>query len=296
MTTRELEIFSAVVECGSMSAAARKLRISQSSVSQVVVELERKYDVLLFERYAHTLHLTDVGSTLLEYARQTLNLARETETFLRGATQRPHLRVGASATVGSSVLCPLLDRLRGELPQIKLDVLVSNTQTIEDLLLRYQLDIGLVEGRITRQEMVQERVTGDSLALICGRGHPFYGRETVSLRELDGQTFLMREEGSGTRAQLEGELERCKVHYHVGWVANSPEALRQAVIHNFGLSALSPYTLRDSLRQGELWAFRAEGMDLSRQFTLVYHVDKYHAPAFARFRQICQALGDEAPV
>lgn len=63
MTTRELEIFSAVVECGSMSAAARKLRISQSSVSQVVVDLERKYDVLLFERYAHSLHLTDVGRT-----------------------------------------------------------------------------------------------------------------------------------------------------------------------------------------------------------------------------------------
>ncbi len=296
MTTRELEIFSAVVDCGSMSAAARKLRISQSSVSQVVVELERKYDVLLFERYAHTLHLTEVGRTLLEYARQTLNLARETETFLRGATQRPHLRVGASATVGCSVLCPLLDRLRQELPQIALDVLVSNTQIIEDLLMRYQLDIGLVEGRITHQELVQERVTGDSLALICGRGHPFYGREMVSPRELDGQTFLMREEGSGTRAQLEGELERCKVQYHVGWVANSPEALRQAVIHNFGLSALSPYTLQDSLRKGELWAFRAEGMDLSRQFTLVYHADKYPAAAFTRFRQICQALGEEAPV
>ena len=261
MTTRELEIFSAVVECGSMSAAARKLRISQSSVSQVVVDLERKYDVLLFERYAHSLHLTDVGRTLSEYARQALSLARETESFLQGSTQRPHLRVGASVTVGCSLLCPLLERLRQELPQV------------------------------THRDLVKERVVEDRLALICGRGHPFFGRETVSPRELSGQTFLLREEGSGTRAQLERELQRLKLHYHVGWVSSNPEVIRQAVIHNFGLSALSPRILRDSLRQGELWAFRVRELDLSRQFALVYHRDKFPGEAFSRFRRICAELG-----
>ena len=291
MTTRELEIFSAVVECGSMSAAARKLRISQSSVSQVVVDLERKYDVLLFERYAHSLHLTDVGRTLSEYARQALSLARETESFLQGSTQRPHLRVGASVTVGCSLLCPLLERLRQELPQITLETVVANTQSVEDRLLRYELDVGLVEGQVTHRDLVKERVVEDRLALICGRGHPFFGRETVSPRELSGQTFLLREEGSGTRAQLERELQRLKLHYHVGWVSSNPEVIRQAVIHNFGLSALSPRILRDSLRQGELWAFRVRELDLSRQFALVYHRDKFPGEAFSRFRRICAELG-----
>lgn len=290
MTTRELEIFAAVVECGTMSAAARKLRISQSSVSQVVVDLEREYDVLLFERYAHSLHLTDVGRTLLEYARETLNLARETETFLRGATQRPHLRVGASATVGCSVLCPLLDRLRRELPQINLEVFVANTRSIEERLLRYELDIGLVEGLVTHPDLVREQVVKDALSLICGRDHPFFGREVISPGELDGQTFLLREEGSGTRAQLERELQKHRVRYHVGWVSSEPEAIRQAVVRGFGLSALSPRILRDSLDRGDLWAFRAEGLDLSREFVLAYHRNKYQSDAFARFRRICADL------
>ena len=180
-----------------MSAAASKLHISQSSVSQVVVELEHKYDVLLFERYARTLHLTDVGQTLLEYARQTLNLARETETFLRGATQRPRLRVGASVTVGCSVLCSVLEQLRRELPQIMLEVIVSNTQNIQERLLRYELDIGVVEGLVTHSDLVKKRIVGDTLALICGQGHPFFGLKSVPMRELDGQTFLLREEGTG---------------------------------------------------------------------------------------------------
>ena len=197
MTTRELEIFSTVMECGTMSAAARKLHISQSSVSQVVVELEHKYDVLLFERYVRTLHLTDVGQTLLEYARQTLNLARESETFLRGATQRPRLRVGVSVTVECSVLCSVLEQLRRELPQIMLEVVVSNTQNIQERLLRYELDIGVVKGLVTHPDLVKERIVGDTLALICGQGHPFFGLKSVPMRELDGQTFLLREEGTG---------------------------------------------------------------------------------------------------
>lgn len=290
MTTRVLEIFSAVVECGSMSAAARKLRISQSSVSQAVVELERKYDVLLFERCAHTLRPTAVGETLLEYANRTLGLARETEAFLQSATHQVRLRVGASVTVGRSVLCPALTRLRQELPQITVETVVTNTHAIEGLLVDHELDLGLVEGQVTHQELTKEHLVRDNLALICGRGHPFFGRQSVSPDELNGQTFVLREDGSGTRAQLEQALQQHKIRYHTGWVSSSSEVIQKAVICNFGLSALSLRILQDSLRQGLLWSFQVEGFQLSRDFTLVYHKDKYPAQAFSCFRQICLDL------
>ena len=135
MTIRDLEIFSAVVDCGSMSGAARKLRISQSSVSQVIAEIEREYGVLLFERYAHSLHLTHTGKTLMEYARQTLHLVRETDAFLHSDARRSELRVGASVTVGSCVLCPILRELREREPGFRAEVLVSNTHEIEEKLL-----------------------------------------------------------------------------------------------------------------------------------------------------------------
>lgn len=296
MTTRVLEIFSAVVECGSMSAAARKLRISQSSVSQAVVDLERKYDVLLFERCAHTLRPTAVGETLLEYANKTLGLARETEEFLQNATHQVRLRVGASVTVGRSVLCPVLIRLRQQMPQITLEAVVTNTHGIEGLLVDHELDLGLVEGQVTHQELTKEHIVRDDLTLICGRGHPFFGRQIVSPDELNGQTFVLREDGSGTRAQLEQALQEHKIRYHTGWASSSSEVIQKAVISNFGLSALSLRILQDSLRQGLLWSFQVEGFQLSRDFTLVYHKDKYPAQAFSCFRQICLELAQSGEI
>ena len=76
MTNRSLEIFVAVAECENMSLAARKLFITQSSVSQVVSEIEREHGVLLFDRLSKSLHLTEVGRAMLLYAKRILALQR----------------------------------------------------------------------------------------------------------------------------------------------------------------------------------------------------------------------------
>lgn len=291
MTTRDLEIFSAVVACGSMSGAARKLCISQSSVSQVVSEIEREYGVLLFERYAHSLHLTHTGKTLLEYARQTLHLIRETDAFLRSDAHRSELRVGASVTVGSCVLCPILQSLREEEPGLRAEVFVSNTHEVEEKLLKSELDIGLVEGRITHPDLVTEKAMEDRLVLICGRSHPFFGRPSVRPEELEGQPLILREEGSGTRARLEEELRRRQVVCDVQWVCNNTEAIQNAVIHGFGVSVLSQRMAREGRRKGLLWACRVEEIDLSRSFVLVHHKNKYTFDLFDRFRRACLNFG-----
>lgn len=293
MTTRELEIFSAVAEQGTMSEAARKLRISQSSVSQAVADIEREYGVLLFERYAHSLHLTHTGRTLLEYARQTLHLARETDAFLRSATRQTELRVGASATVGSCVLCPLLDRLQTATPGLRPWVVVSNSQEIQRLLLHNELDVGLVEGRTSHPDLVVRRAMEDELVLICGRNHPFFGRELLQPEELEGQTLILREEGSGTRAHWEDQLRRCGVTGVPGWVCTSPEAIRAAVIHGFGLSVLSRRQVREDLAAGRLWICPVEGLELRRSFSLVYHKNKYASDLFSRFCQVALEMGSE---
>lgn len=292
MTYRTLEIFVAVAECGSMSAAARKLHISQSAVSQVVVEMEREYGVLLFERYAHTLHLTQVGSILLSYARQSLLLAEETESFLMSLNRRARLRVGASVTIGSSLLCPLLEKLREAMEAIDFEVAVSNTHEIEAMILGYELDIALVEGKVSHADLVTETVAEDRLQLVCGKGHPFYGRAEVRPEELNGQAFILREEGSGTRAQLERELERHKLDFKVSWVCHNTDVIQKAVIHNFGISALSPRVFRENAEKGLLWPFEVHSLKLERRFTLIYHKDKYPSEAFERFKQLCLHLDD----
>ena len=291
MTTRDLEIFSTVVEQGSMSGAARKLCISQSSVSQAISDIEREYGVLLFERYAHSLHLTHTGKTLLEYAKQTLHLVRETDAFLRSDAHRTELRVGASVTVGSCVLCPILQRLRELEPELRAEVVVSNSHEIEERLLKSELDIGLVEGRIAHPDLVVQRAIEDRLVLICGREHPFFGRSVIRPEELEGQPLILREEGSGTRAHLEDQLRQHNVVCDVRWICNNTEAIRDAVIHNFGVSVLSSRMAREDRAEGRLWVCRVEGLDLRRTFDLVHHKNKYVFDMFSRFRQVALEFG-----
>lgn len=174
MTTRDLEVFAAVAEHGSMSAAARALRVSQSSVSQAVADIEREYGVLLFDRCAHSLHLTPTGETLLAYAQKTLFLVREIDGFLRSGTCRSELRVGASVTVGSCVLSPILRRLQAQLPGLQPRVVVSNTHEIVDLLLKSRLDVGLVEGRVDHPGLAVRPAMEDRLVIVCPPGHPFF--------------------------------------------------------------------------------------------------------------------------
>ena len=269
MTTRDLEVFAAVAEHGSMSAAARALRVSQSSVSQAVADIEREYGVLLFDRCAHSLHLTLTGETLLAYAQKTLFLVREIDGFLRSGTCRSELRVGASVTVGSCVLSPILRRLQAQLPGLQPRVVVSNTHEIVDLLLKSRL------------------------VIVCPPGHPFFGRPSVRPEELSGQAMVLREEGSGTRAHLEEALRGCGVACRPAWVCSSTEAILDAVRHGFGISVLSRRLVRADLDAGRLWACQAEGLDLRRSFSLVQHRNKCPFDALTRFRQVCLAWGRE---
>ena len=293
MTTRDLEVFAAVAEHGSMSAAARALRVSQSSVSQAVADIEREYGVLLFDRCAHSLHLTPTGETLLAYAQKTLFLVREIDGFLRSGTCRSELRVGASVTVGSCVLSPILRRLQAQLPGLQPRVVVSNTHEIVDLLLKSRLDVGLVEGRVDHPDLAVRPAMEDRLLIVCPPGHPFFGRPSVRPEELSGQAMVLREEGSGTRAHLEEALRGCGVACRPAWVCSSTEAILDAVRHGFGISVLSRRLVRADLDAGRLWACQAEGLDLRRSFSLVQHRNKCPFDALTRFRQVCLAWGRE---
>lgn len=293
MTTRDLEVFAAVAEHGSMTAAARALRVSQSSVSQAVADIEREYGVLLFDRYAHSLHLTPTGETLLAYAQKTLFLVREIDGFLRSGTRRSELRVGASVTAGSCVLSPILRRLQAQLPGLEARVVVSNTHEIVDLLLKSRLDVGLVEGHVDHPSLAVRPAMEDELAMFCPPGHPFFGRPSIRPEELSGQPMILREEGSGTRAHLEEALRSLGVACRPSWVCNNTEAILDAVRHGFGISILSRRMLREDLDAGRLWACQVEGLELRRSFSLVQHRSKCPFDALTRFRQVCLDWGRE---
>lgn len=293
MTIRDLEIFVHTAECGQMSEAARQLAVTQSSVSQSIAGVEKEYGVLLFERLPKQLRLTDTGRALLRYARSTLALHLETQQFLRNESAHPRLRVGASVTVGTCVIAELVQRLEQLLRHVRVEVCVDNTHLLEEMLLKGELDIGLVEGAVAHGELVCETAMDDELVLICGREHPFWGRRSVRAGELGSQDLLLREPGSGTRAQLEEQLARLGTTCRVKWSCSSSEAIINAVIGGQGISVLSRRLVQDRCRDGLLWMCGIDGLHLERGFRLVYHKNKYHTQALDAFIALCKQRGEE---
>lgn len=282
MTKRHLEIFVAVVEHRKMSEAAKALYITQSSVSQAIAEIEKEYNVLLFERFARTLYLTDVGRSFFNYARRVLDLQSEMEAYLRTSSQSRRIRIGATITVGTCVISGLIKRMKKEFPEIRAEVLVANTHILEEKLLKSELDVGLVEGQITSPDLREERAIYDKMVMVCSRDHPFCGRDSVTLTELANQPMILREKGSGTRAQLETQMRALHIPLDVIWDCYNTEAIINGVLDGHGISVISRRLVVEQARQGKLWYRGGSSHNIYR---INFNISQY-PQIFATFRTI----------
>lgn len=290
MTYRFLQIFMTVVECGKMSEAAKRLYITQSSVSQSIAAVEKEYGVLLFERLAHGLYLTPEGEELLAYARKIVAAKNDMEEFLSSNRMARKLRVGATVTVGTCVISPILKAVRELLPKVDMSVYISNTHAIERKLLDNSLDVALVEGVVQSPELSFKNIIKDTLVLVCPRGHHFYGRAFVQASELADEPLILREPGSGTRASFESQMTRLGQPIKVRWECSTSEAIKNAVKNGHGLSIISERLVREEVASGEFWACGISDLDLARYFAIVYHKNKYLSEGIQGFIDQCEAF------
>lgn len=286
MTIRHLKIFLAVAETGKMSEAAARLYISQPTVSQAIRELENHYNTRLFERLSKKLYITPAGKELYASAQKVVQEFDQLERNMEKGSRREVLRLGASITVGTCLVPALLKDFEAAMPQVQTTVHVTNTHTIEEMLLNSQLDLAVVEGDISSPDLVTHSMVEDYLIMACSLTHPFAFRKEIPVSDLDGQDYAMREEGSGTRALFEEFALRHGLRLNIRWEANCPATIRQAVIHDHCLAVMSVRLLSDEIRAGLIHPIRNPGGEWDRKFCLVYHKNKYLTPSMECFRDI----------
>ena len=292
MTSRNLQIFVTVAELGKMTEAARVLYITQSSVSQAIASIEQEYGVVLFERLSRGIFLTDAGKELLNYARGYFSVKSDMEEFLLSQGERQALKIGATITVGTCVISPLLLKLKAENKQLNAQVLVENTHGLEGKLLKNEIDVALVEGKITNPELVTRHAIDDRMVLICPNGHRFSGREEVMAAERGDDPFILREKGSGTRTQFETEMANKHLPISVSWTCCNTEAIKNAVADGHGVSVVSERLVLEDAAAGRFFICRISDLDLDRYFDVVYHKDKYISRPMQDFIDACMAFGE----
>ena len=290
MTLRHFKIFVAVCGTMSMTQAAEDLYISQSAVSQAIADLERFYKVRLFERLSRRLYVTQAGEKLLGYARHMVSMNADIEKDMKTLRDTGLVRVGASVTVGSTVLPRLVSEFRKENPSVQIEAFEANTEQIGERLLTDQTDVGLVEGECTSPELLSIPLTDDELVLICGRHHRFAALAEVPPHELGQEDFIMREPGSGTRQTFEDVMKAHGLPWKAAWVCNNADTIKAAVAAGLGVSVLSARTVEKEVRAGELMMKPIQGICFMRTFKIIYHKNKYLTEQMTKFMDYARLM------
>lgn len=270
-TLKQLQTFIAVAEYKKMSEAAKKLYVSQPTVSQTIADLENEYGVPLFQRHPKELKITFAGQHFLTSAQEIIAIHNNLEQTMKNIHSKRPLRIGATLTVGNTILAALVKRLTTKYPDIDVTVYVDNTHIIEHRIIHNELDITLVEGTIVREEIITEPVIEDSLCIFCSPEHPLAAKKSISFEDLRGVDFIMREQGSGTRALFENIMKTHHISFQSKWECNSGTAIIEAVRNNMGLGVLSSRCIQAYADTNAIHICPLEDVSIKRYFYLCYN-------------------------
>lgn len=283
MTLRHLKIFVAVADCNSFTLAAERLYLAQPAVSLAVRELEQHYGIRLFDRLSHRISITPDGRRLYTYARHILDTFSELERDLHNPDGLRLLRVGCSITIGTRLLPGLVTQYKKLHPDIEVEACICPSERVEQQLLSGALDVGLIEGRRTSDELVSRSFMRDRLAVVCA---PSDTRQEISPAELFAAPLLLRERGSGTRELLEAAAVMHGACLKPVWQSTSTQALIAGVEAGHGLSVLPYLLVREQLCAGRLHELTVPGLELHRELLAVWHRGKLITPGLDDFLQL----------
>lgn len=291
-TLKQLKTFIAVAEYKKMNEAAKRLYISQPTVSQIILDLEQEYQTKLFERSPKELKITQAGTIFLNNARDIVASHEHLEQSMKNINALRPLRVGATLTIGNTMMGTIIEKFQQQFPDIDITVFVDNTKIIEHRIIHNELDIALVEGIIIRQEIVTEPITQDTLCVICGKNHPFAKKTSYNIEDLRHQNFIMREKGSGTRAIFENIMLAHHIPFIIKWECSSRSAIVDAVRHNLGLGVLSKRCISEYEKNGEIMTCPIENVSMKRYFYLCYHQNHPITSQMKDFAGIVKTMPD----
>ena len=274
MTFRQLETFLAVARAKSFTRAGEALHVSQSTLSQHVLELERELGVRLFDRLGRAVTLTEAGRLLEEQATRIAAAvagARRTIDELKGL-ERGSLVIGASTTPGIYVLPSVIGTFRRRYPGIDVSLRIGNSRVIEERIRADEADLGVVGGHILgAKEQCLAAGLLDELLLIVPPRHPWSKRREAAPRELADVPLLMREQGSATRLVTERALRQAGVKVTIAMEFDHLEAIKQAVIAGLGVAFVSMHAVRGELATRRLYGVRLKGLRVRRHFHVIHN-------------------------
>jgi DNA-binding transcriptional LysR family regulator len=297
MELMQLEMFVAVVEEGSVRAAAERVFRTQPAVSIAVGKLEREFEAPLFDRSKrHEYRLTQAGELLYHHATRMLGLRNETISAIGDIRnlRLGHLRIGANESISLHVLPRLAQAFLTAHSGIRMEVKCQRSKSLLGDLKDRKLDLALLSFRPEDKELDAKFIMQDELVLITCPSHPFARKGCVHIQDLGEQSVMVMDvsEPSPWHRKIAEAFVRSNAPLHLS-VENAPiEAIKKMVAIGLGVGFVPLMAVGEEKGRGELAVVEVEGFHLERSVWLVRR-RAVQSPAAKEFMQVAIAFGEQ---
>lgn len=281
-------VFVEVIERGNFSKAAQSLFMTQPAVSQYVKTLERDIGVPLINRSKKKMQLTKAGEIVFQHAKEMIGHYETMTHLIHEMYHEPKgdLAIGASYTFGEYVLPRFIARLTKQYPEIQPKITIGNTQDIAKQVEEMSLDIGIVEGDVVAKTLQVKPFATDEMCIVAAHDHPLASKEKVTKKDLEEQTWIIREEGSGTREAAVRLLDKIGIVPERQMNFGSTQIIKESVEAGLGLTVLSLWTIRKEISMETLSIIDYPGGKLARAFSILLKEKPMHTKATKVFKEI----------
>jgi DNA-binding transcriptional LysR family regulator len=292
-TFRQLRVFNEVARHRSFARAAEALHLTPPAVTMQVKDLEGHLGVPLFDRQGKVVRLTTHGEYMLVYARRILATLKDAEDVAARLkrVETGVLSIGMVATAKYFLLRLLAGFLEHH-PGIEPEVSVGNREQLLRTLQENEVDLAIMGAPPKEMNTRVERFASNPLVFIAPPAHPLLERAPIEPAVLEGCQFIVREQGSGTRAALERFLGEAKVEPRRRLALSSDESLKQAVMAGLGLGFVSRHAIDAECAHGMLAILDVKGAPVPRDWNVVHTRAKTLSPAAEAFRQFVLRHGE----
>ncbi|ENU81436.1 hypothetical protein F975_00690 [Acinetobacter sp. ANC 3789] len=289
MTLRQLAVFVAVAQEGTVTKASDAVKLTQSAASMALADLEDGLGAPLFDRLGKRLQLNDLGRFLLPQALEILGRCEAFEQVAKGELQSIDLRLGATLTISDYLMPDLMAGFLQLQPQAHLQLQVGNTRQMIEAVNQFQLDLALIEGSCHIPQLQSIHWRDDELAVCCAPSHPLAQlNRPLTPQDFADVEWILREEGSGTREVFDTAILNHLADANIRLTLGHNEAILKIISGGLGISCISRLALLPMLNSGQLVILDTPFWELKRPLYMLVHRQKYQGPGLKAFMHFCE--------
>lgn len=271
--------FVKTAECGSFTKAAQLLNYTQSSISRMINDLEKAWNVVLLERSAGGVRLTSDGMQLLPYAKEVVAAFERlhAEIDARNGLQAGLIRIGTFSSVATHWLPNIIQEFQKDYPNIEYELLLGDYTEIEAWILDGRVDCGFLRLP-THPELETIFLEQDKLMAVIPENHKLAGCEKFPVTALCDDPFMLLEKGA--KAEVSEIFERCGLHPNIRFTTWDDYAIMSMVESGLGISILPQLILRRIpykivAKELDVSAYRNIGLALRSQKSASFAVKRF---------------------